>query len=147
MAVSFQVSTPGRILLGLSMIVLGIFLMVISLRFEWGVWVTTFVPGLVLQVPGVGLLRRCSLSYTDGTLSRRAGLFRQTEERIPLADAAIEVLPTAGARAVLIHVDGHEVPLATWISAGRARQLMTWLGEVHGQALPERERAKAQWDK
>lgn len=143
---------PLRLVIGLGLLPIAVGAMWLSLGFDWGVAVTTFLPGLVLLVPAVALLHRSELRLLDQegerpVLERVAGWWRlRPAGRVGLERIVIEIVPTAGFRTVVAHVDEREWVLAGWLGRNRAEELVAWLERAHGTALPRRQRAAAYWD-
>ncbi len=137
----FVIGSVWRALLGLALWLVAIGILSHAHGLEFGIGWTALVPALVLTLPATALLRRrvlrlrqvdgqYRLSIDDGWLWRRA-------MELPLGDSELELLPTAGLRAVVLHRRGGSVAVATWIGAGRAHRLIGWLESAVGP-MPRR---------
>lgn len=108
-------------------------------RLEYGIGWTALVPAAVLMLPAAALLQRRRLLAADGRLEVHSGWLMRRCWSLPLAGAELEVVPTAGLCAVVLHVGGRETALATWVGAGRACRLCAWLDGLHpAGAFPRR---------
>ena len=102
---------------------------------EYGVGWTAVVPAVLLLLPAGQLLRRIHLRIVDGRIEVEQGwLFRRCWA-LPLAGAELELMPTAGLRAVLLHGAGRTTPLATWVLPATAETLAAWL-DAHAPGGP-----------
>lgn len=107
---------------------------------EYGIAWTTLVPAILLLLPAGQLLRRIRLRIADGHLEVAEGwLFRRIRV-LPLTGVVVELLPTAGLRAVLLHTGGRPIPIATWVRPATANALAAWL-DIHAPdgPLPRRQ--------
>lgn len=134
-----RVGGPLRRCLGWILVVAAIAAAGWSLRLDWGLAPVVWVPALVLAVVGWGLhtTRRLELDGERLTVHRE-GLLAGREDLVLDHAVELELLPTAGLRAVVLHRDGRALPLATWIGARRAEALIAWLEAGLGRALPRR---------
>ena len=128
---SFVIGSPLRCAIGLSLLSASSVVLLVSRTIDWGVAWTAVIPALVLLIPGWALLKRtvitCSahqLTITTGWLWRRAVVITTT-------DAELELLPTAGLLAVVLHRGTHTQPLATFVTNHTARRLASWLDKHH----------------
>jgi hypothetical protein len=119
----------------------------VTFRLEFGIGWTALVPAVALLVPAAGLCRRRTLRVAgdrllieDGWLLRRAWAFG-------LDEATLEVVPTAGFTALVLHRRGVGVPLATWVSRRRAEALAAWLSSVAPAPLAVSEGEKPSGDR
>jgi hypothetical protein len=143
----FTIGGPLRAALGLVLLAGSIAVLWRSRSIDWGVAWTAIVPALVLMIPAWALLQRRVLRWDQGALRIIDGWLwrRELSLRIVADQAWIDVVTTAGLRAVVLHVGNHQHPLATWITRRRADQLCEWLQACAGlpcrtAPLPERDR-------
>lgn len=109
---------------------------------EYGVGWTAVVPAALLLLPAGQLLRRIRLRIAAGRIEVEQGwLFRRCWA-LPLAGAELELMPTAGLRAVLLHSAGRATPLATWVRPATAEALAAWL-DAHAPDGPLARRTTA----
>ena len=127
---SFTIGSWPRAGMGLGLLSTSLWLLWFGRDMDWGVGFTTWVPALALLVPGLALLRRRVLRSTDGRLLIEQGWLWRRAWSVPLG-GALESLPTAGLRAVVLHQGGSHIPLATWVTNGTAGRLLTWLDAHH----------------
>ena len=140
MSDSFTIGSPLRAALGLVLLAGATAVLLVSRSIDWGVAWTAVIPAVVLMIPAWALLQRQTLSWNDdkititkGWLWRRAITFKTTQ-------AELELLPTAGLMAVVLHRGTSTHPLATFVLPRTAQQLATWLDRHHpGGAFPRRQ--------
>jgi hypothetical protein len=132
---TFRISTWPRHLLGCALLAISAKLLFFGRDLDWGVGWTTWIPALVLLIPASALLRRSVLRRDRHHVSIESGWLWRRVFSVRL-EGELEVLPTAGLRAVILHQRGREVALATWISAATATRLLAWLDEA--TPLPRR---------
>ncbi|MDA3961098.1 MAG: hypothetical protein PF961_09930 [Planctomycetota bacterium] len=136
----FRIGGFGRRVLGWLVIMGACAAVAFSRHLDWGMSPIVWVPALCLLPIGFGLKATRVLALHEGArlVIRSEGLFKRSRE-VPISPAAeIEVVPTAGLRAVVLHQDGHEVPIATWVTAKRAEALVAWLERHLERELPRR---------
>ena len=135
----FHVGSPLRAGLGLLLVTASAAVLWTSRTIELGIAWTAVIPAVVLLVPALGLLQRRVLTSDGERLTITSGWLWRRAVELPLSDAELEVLPTAGLVAVVLHRQGRAWPLATWILPATARRLAGWLdGLAAGGALPRR---------
>jgi hypothetical protein len=135
---SFAIGSWRRAAVGLLILTVAGSLLWYGRTIDWGVGWTTWVPAVILIVPGLSLLRRRVLRVADGRLHLEQGWLWRRVWAVRL-DGELEDLPTAGLRALILHQGGQEVALATWITAGTAYRLGAWLDARHPSgAFPRR---------
>ena len=122
----FRIGSWQRSAIGLVLVTFAGSLLWHGRGIDWGVGWTTWVPALVLIIPGLSLLRRRVLRIAGDRLQIEQGWLWRRVWSVRL-DGELEVLPTAGFRAVILHQGGHEIALATWVTAGTATRLAEWL--------------------
>lgn len=106
---------------------------------EYGIGWTALVPAAVLLLPAGALLQRRRLVVAGGRIEVHTGWLMRRCWSLPLAGAELEVVPTAGLCAVVLHAGGRETALAAWVGAGAARRLCAWLDVHHPTgAFPRR---------
>ncbi len=147
MSDSFVIGGPLRAGLGLLLISGSLLALWTSRTIELGIAWTTVIPALILLSPGAALLPRRVLAWRDGGLELTDGWLWRRCLRLPLAATELEVVPTAGLCAVVLHRGGTHggtyLPgsrtLATWIRPRTALSLLTWLDAHHPErAFPRR---------
>lgn len=137
----FVISSLPRRLLGLLIALTVCAAIVATADLELGVGAIVWVPGVIVLIPALGLLRRWVLLLGDGEVTIETGSLFRHRRIIPLEQAALEIVPTAGLRAVVLHLGKRELVLATWLRPRRAHQLADLLDAAAGSTLPRRERA------
>jgi hypothetical protein len=136
----FQVGGPIRRCLGWCLVVAAIAAVAWSRRLDWGMAPVIWVPALVLLVVGWGLKTTRRLELTANRLHLIGqGLLARRRELAVGPDAELEIVPTAGLRAVVLHQGEQSLPLASWLGARRAAALAEWLDSALGRQLPRRE--------
>lgn len=142
MAGTFVIGGPLRAGIGLLLLSGSLLALWTSRTIELGIAWTTVVPAVLLTIPAAALLPRRvfawihshepMLELTDGWLWRRC-------LTLPIASTEIEILPTAGFCAVILHRHQGAHTLATWIRPPTANRLLAWLDEHHPEgAFPRR---------
>jgi hypothetical protein len=144
---SFLLGGPLRAACGLVLLAASLAVLWTSRTIELGIAWTAVVPSLVLLIPAWGLLQRRiltldgeRLTLTDGWLWRRALV-------LSLEQTELEVLPTAGLAAVVVHRGGGSQALATWIRPRTAERLAAWLDAHLPAPLPRRATPLPQGDR
>lgn len=147
MPAPFLLGGPLRAGLGLVLLTASLLVLWTSRTIELGIAWTAVVPSLVLLIPAWGLLQRRiltldgeRLTLTDGWLWRRALV-------ISLQQTELEMVPTAGLAAVVVHRGGGSHALATWILPRTAQRLGAWLDANLPAPLPRRASPLPQGDR
>ncbi len=147
MPAHFLLGGPLRAGLGLVLLAASFAVLWTSRTIELGIAWTAVVPSLVLLIPAWGLLQRRvltldgeRLTLTDGWLWRRA-------LELSLERTELEVVPTAGLAAVVVHRGGGSHALATWIRPRTAARLAAWLDAHLPAPLPRRATRLPQGDR
>jgi hypothetical protein len=136
---SHAVHGPLRWLAGALLAALAAVLALGAGRLEFGIGWTALVPAAALLVPAAALLQRRRLTISGGRIEVHSGWLMRRCWSLPLDRAELELVPTAGLCAVVLHAGGRETALATWIGAGRAGRLCAWLDAHHpAGAFPRR---------
>jgi hypothetical protein len=106
---------------------------------DWGVAWTAAIPAFFALIPAWSLLQRRVVSWDAGQLTVTDGWLWRRAMAVTVGDSALEIVPTAGFRAVVLHRGGHSWPLATWLWPGTAERLATWCDQQHpAGAFPRR---------
>jgi len=131
------------------MLAVAVGLIAIAPGLGWGLAWTTLVPAIVLCAPAAALVEtRLLVREGDGALTIRSGLFGGRHRRVPPGGWELEVVPTAGARAVVVHRDDGEFLLASWIRPSTAARLAAWCDRsAPDGAWPRRETRKPEGDR
>lgn len=135
---TFRVSGPARALLGLLLLAATATLLATLARLELAIGAAGAVLVLVVLVPALALLRRRVLRARPGAVVVEDGWLFRRGRVLQLDGAELEIVPTAGLRAVVLHRAGRGEALATWLGRGRAERLAVWLDRVAGRPLPRR---------
>jgi len=136
----FRVTSPLRLLGGSTVLGIAILLAMTARDIGWGLSVMLWLPAVLLCLPALALLRRQTLHCDAGELIIDSGWVFRRRLRLPMNAITLELLPTAGCRAVLAHSASGEHAIATWLSPGRAERLAAWLDAHNDAALPRRQR-------
>lgn len=147
MPATFVIGGAGRLLVGLLLAITASALLSLGADLDWGVAWTTWLPALALLLVGVHLVRRVVLRRTEGGFDLETGWLFRRGTHLTLAGFELELVPTAGLWAVVLHRRGRELPLATWLTRRRADALAAWLDAAAGAPLPRRERPKPAGDR
>ncbi len=149
MSATFTLGSPLRAAIGLMLLGAAAGVLMVSRTIDWGVAWTAVIPALALLVPGWALLQRRSLTWTgDQTLTVTHGWFWRRALVLNTAAAELELLPTAGLMAVVLHRAGRAHPLATFVLPATAQRLATWLDDHHpAKAFIRREAPRPQGDR
>ena len=149
-ASALVIGGPLRAVIGVGLWLVALVLVLGAGPLEFGIGWTALVPAFTLSMPATALLRRRSLTITgttlevvDGWLWRRAMTIALIGSEQPEAARGaersgkvlweVEVIPTAGLRAVVLHRQSRSWPVATWVAGSTADRLVEWLG-THGVA-------------
>jgi hypothetical protein len=139
---SHAVDGPLRWAAGLALAAAAAALVLGAGHLEYGIGWTALVPAAVLLLPAGALLQRRRLVVAGGRIEVHSGWLMRRCWSLPLAGAELEVVPTAGLCAVVLHAGGRETALAAWVGAGAARRLCAWLDAHHpAGAFPRRSTA------
>lgn len=139
MSASCQVGGSLRRILGWSLVAAALAAALWSRRLDWGMAPIVWVPALAVAAVGWGLKTTRRLELSGARLRVRAqGLLGRSHELTLDDGAELELLPTAGLRAVVLHQGGRQLPLATWVTATRAARIASWLETTLGRELPRR---------
>lgn len=128
---SFVIGSPLRCALGLSLLSASAVVLLVSRTIDWGVAWTAVIPALALLIPSWALLKRTVITCTAHQLTITTGWLWRRALVITTTDAELELLPTAGLMAVVLHRGTRAHPLATFITNRTARRLATWLDQHH----------------
>lgn len=105
-------------------------LILLGFRLGWGIGWMAWIPALALLVPASALAARRQLRRADGRLEISDG---RLSKRILVLDPTggeLELLPIAGAWAVVLHRDGREWALATWVGRATAERVAGLCGDL-----------------
>ncbi len=137
----FVLGSPVRAAIGALLLLSAAAVLWTARTVDWGVAWTAVIPSLALLVPGWGLLQRRVLTWHDGVLTCSDGWLWRRAVTLRTAGAELEIVPTAGLTAVVLHRAGSAWPLATWIRRGTAQRLADWLDGLDPGAGPLPRRA------
>lgn len=149
MSVRFRIDSWPRRVLG-SLLALGAIATLLSAQtVDWGVAWMLIIPALVVLVPALGLIQSRRLQLEGDQLSICTGWLWRRVCVVPLsAGATLEILPTAGLCAVLLHQGRSEIPLGTWLTRARAEALAAWCDQAAPKgAWPRRQRSAHRLDR
>lgn len=128
---TFTIGSPLRVGVGLTLLSSSAIVLLISRTIDWGVAWAAVIPALVLLIPGWALLQRTTLVVNGNQITITTGwLWRRALVNTTM-DATLELLPTAGLMAVVMHRGTKANPLATFILPRTAHRLATWLDQHH----------------
>lgn len=128
---SFVVGSPLRVGLGLILMSAAGIVLLVSRTIDWGVAWTAVIPAVVLLIPAWALLQRTTLTWKDDSLTITTGWLWRRALVITTTDAELELLPTAGLMAVVLHRGNNAHPLATFVLPRTASHLAAWLDRHH----------------
>lgn len=131
MSDSFTIGSPLRAALGMVLLGGAISVLMVSRTIDWGVAWTAVIPAVALIVPAWALMQRQTLSWTDGKITVTSGWLWRRAMEFKTTQAELELLPTAGLMAVVLHRGASAHPLATFILPRTAQKLATWLDQHH----------------
>jgi hypothetical protein len=138
MATRFVIGGPLRLLTGLVLAGVAGLLVDLGHRLGWGMAGLIWVLAAVLLLPAFQLVRRIVLVADGGHIDLESGFLFRRSWRFALAGGELEIVPTAGLRTVVLHKGGHEIPLAAWLTGGRAEALCAFIDAAPGGPLPRR---------
>lgn len=147
MVTRFIIGGPLRLLSGLLLAGLAGLLISVGQRLDWGMTAILWVPAAILLLPAFHLVRRIVLVAHESGLDLESGFLFRRAWRFSLAGGELEVVPTAGLHTVLLHRNGREIPLASWLTRRRAEALCAFLDAAAGGAMPRREPRQVQADR
>jgi hypothetical protein len=135
--------------LGAALLLSAVSVLVLARSIDWGVAWTLVVPALCAFFPALGLMQHRRLTWDGHHLRIHEGRLWRREWQLRLqGEVAVELLPTAGLYAVIIHLGEHDYPVAVWLGRRQAEALATWLDQsAPSNAWPRRHRAKHRWDR
>jgi hypothetical protein len=132
-AAHFTIGSPLRAMLGVLLLCAASSVLLVSHTIDWGVAWTAVIPALALLIPAWALLQRKTLTCANGKLLITSGWLWRRAIEFKTTDAELELLPTAGLMAVVLHRGTSAQPLATFVLPSTAQRLATWLDEQHPQ--------------
>lgn len=142
---TFVIGGPLRTALGLLLMIASGAALWTSRTIELGIAWTTVIPVLLLLIPAAALLPRRVLRWHAGGLDLIDGWLWRRCLQLPISGTELELLPTAGLCAVILHRPAHHGgrsgsrTIATWLRPASARRLLTWLDAHHPDgAFPRR---------
>lgn len=143
MAETFVIGNPLRASIGLLLLSGSLLALWTSRTIELGIAWTTVVPAVLLVIPAGALLPRRVFSWhtrkPDPTLELTDGWLWRRCLALPIANTEVEIVPTAGFCAVILHRHDGARTLATWIRPRTATRLLLWLDAGHPKgAFPRR---------
>lgn len=138
---------PWRLFCGLALAGVSGFLANLGSRLDWGMAWIAWVPAVVLLLPAFHLVRRVALVVDAGHLDIESGFFFRRAWRFALAEAELEIVPTAGLNVVILHKRGREIPLASWVSRRRAEAICAFIESNAGTTIPRRASRKPEADR
>ncbi len=128
----FTIGGPGRSLLGATLLALALGSLFAVHDLEFGIGWTGVVPAVLLCLPALALLRRRRIQVIPRGLRLEDGWLWRRQFDLPLTGGEeLELVPTAGLRAVVFHRHQQEFIVATWLTGGQARRLTAWLDAQH----------------
>jgi hypothetical protein len=89
----------------------------------WGIGWMAWIPAAFLLLPALALAGRREIRRTGQGLEIVDGRLYRRIYAIGLHGGEIEVLPAGGAWTVVVHLDGRELPLASWVSRSTADRI------------------------
>jgi hypothetical protein len=95
---------------------------------EFGIGWTAVVPACILGLPGAALLSRRTVARVADRIEIVDGWCWRRAWSLPAAHARLELLPTAGLWAVILHSSAGSRPLGTWIRHTTATRLAAEVG-------------------
>ena len=129
---TFAVGSPARLLLGLGLLAAAFTCLRVATGLEFGIGWTAVIPAALLVLPALALLRRRRLIVIANGLALEDGWLWRRRLDLPLTGREeLELVPTAGLRAVVLHRANREAILATWLSVAEAQRLAEWLDAQH----------------
>jgi hypothetical protein len=131
---------PLRLVSGLALLAIALAVAAIGLGWGWGIGWMAWVPAAVIALPASALCARRELRRVPEGIERIDGRLWRRGLVLAIAEAEVEVLPTAGLYAVVYHRAGREWPLAVWVTRSGAERVLAWLDAVHPEGRwPRRE--------
>jgi hypothetical protein len=137
--VRFVINSRWAPVVGFLLVVVSAAMLVIGQGIDWGVGWTTWVPAVILLIPAAALIRRRVVVVDEGGIVLESGWLWRRARVFPADRLELELLPTAGRWAVVLHRDGREFALATWLSRERAEALCAILDHAPAGPWPRRE--------
>lgn len=134
------IDTARRRLLGAVLIGVALTLVLVAGQLDWALGIFAWITALLVLIPAGGLIQRRHLEdLGDARLLLRIG---RRGTMIDLDGVALEILPTAGTCALLLHVQQTEIPVGTWLTRRRAETIASWIDEAARSPLTRRSRAR-----
>lgn len=121
---------PLRLFASLACIASAGALAILGMGLGWGIGWMAWIPAIVLLLPGLALSGRRELRRTAQGLEIHDGWLYRRIYATGVAGGEIEVLPAGGAWAVVLHLHGRELPLASWVVRRTAEQVAGLLADL-----------------
>jgi hypothetical protein len=129
----------GRLLTGICLTALALALIGLGFSLGWGIGWMAWIPAVALLVPGSACLQRRVLRAEPGGIECLDGWLWRRGMVLPLTGAELEIAPTAGWQAVVLHVGGRPWPLALWVGRRQAEAIAAFCDRCAGAPLPRRQ--------
>lgn len=129
MADAFILRLGGPLRAGLGLLILsaaGICLWVAT-GIELGIAWTLAIPAAIAVIPAWALLQRRQLTRQGDTLTITDGWLWRRALSLALSGSEIEIVPTAGLTAVVLHHGARAWPVALWVRASTATRIVAFL--------------------
>ncbi|TVR11269.1 MAG: hypothetical protein EA401_11260 [Planctomycetota bacterium] len=124
------ISHPLGNLAGLLLGATAILAVLASYTVDWGVGWMVWVPAAISLIPATALMRRRVLWWRDGVFDLESGWLMRRARSFPADHLSIELVPTAGLWAVVVHRGTASWPIATWVTRRRAQRVIDTLHQA-----------------
>ena len=121
------VSHPLGNIIGFALGTFIVLLFLMSYSIDWGVGWMIWVPAAIMIIPASTLMRRRVIYRREGYFDIEQGWLARKARSFYADQIAIELLPTAGFYAVVVHREGAQWPIATWVTKRRAERIAAFL--------------------
>ena len=122
MPMRFAVSHVLGNIIGFALGAFIVLLFMMSYSIDWGVGWMVWVPAAIMLIPASTLMRRRVIYRREGYFDIEQGWLARSARSFYGDNIAIELLPTAGFYAVVVHREGSQWPIATWVTKKRAER-------------------------
>lgn len=135
----FRVHSLARSAAALLVIVLAIAISVPAWHLEFGIGWIVLIPCALALAVGLGLLQRHEIRVEGpGRIVIVSGWLFRRHLTIGLGGSELELVPTLGLIAVVLHRSGRAWPLAEWLGSRRAADLAELLDRCAGSPIPRK---------
>lgn len=132
---TITIGGPLRLALGLLLFLAAAALGVLGFRLGWGIGWMAWIPALFLILPAGALGGRQVVRRVPGGLELTTGRIFRRILALRMDAAEVEIVPTGGAWAVILHRHGSAQVLASWVGRATADRIAALCDRAHPEGI------------